>query len=768
MLNSKLKSVFSFFVFLAVLLGVADSASAQSSSLEAQQQSAVSTPVVTSQSSDLILFSQFLKEDIYLTGPFDSNNVYFSLPTSWSLTSGAQLNLSMSITFSQSTQGAASGVPQGSGNITVTLNNVFVGLVPVETSGKTTFQLDIPQEALLAEKEDGLYKLQFSLRSTGTCQFDENTLIVIHTDSSMNLPHTSMAPDTNLVNFPAQIFQNSAAITTPVLVVIPDHPSAAELQSAMTIAAGLGNISSSKLAMDLNLVSHLTPEQIANNNLILIGKAGSQVISDQLKLPLPVTGNAFSNPGGNIDDGIIELMNSPWNGDKVVLVVSGNTEAATLKSAQAVSTGVLRPNVYPNVAIVDAVKPAPIPVTPRVDQTLGDMGYGGGQLKDIGVNNVTYYFYIPPSKVVTEDAYFELEYGHSSLVQYDRAGIVVSINGKPVGSVSFTKDTASQAVNKVRFSLPASAVLAGTNELQVKVNLIPVDVCSNPDFDGVYANIWPESNLHLPIRDALVNPTAAIYDLIAYPAPFTYASTLDSTALILERDNLASWREAFQVAAFLGDRSDGAVTMLSTFYADELPENERSKYNFIAIGGISKLPILNEINKFLPAPFDFGQKLANEPEMQVKYRINPNAAVGYVELLSSPWNSDKVFLAAVGNDAQGITWAASHLIAPLSYKLSGNFSVINDQRVYTADTRLALLTPGAITPAQTQTSILEIAPPAIGNPDASTPYRPGWILPALILSIVMIIITVVIAIYINRLQNHSGPPKMVQPETKDE
>jgi hypothetical protein len=262
----------------------------------------------------------------------------------------------------------------------------------------------------------------------------------------------------------------------------------------------------------------------------------------------------------------------------------------------------------------------------------------------------------------------------------------------------------------------------------------------------------------------VTSPTAN-YDLIAYPAPFAYDATLNSTAFVLPKDDINSWREAFHVAGYLGDRSNGPVTTLSVFFADQLPETVRSKYNFIVVGRPSQLPILSEINKYLPAPFDFGKDVAAEPDMQVKYRLNPKADVGYVELLSSPWNGDNVILTAVGNDAKGVSWAASHLIEPLSYKLSGNFAVINDKQVYSVDTRLTMLTPGI---AATQAPVLEVVPPAASNPGASAPYRPSWILPALIFSVLLILLTIVVVIYINWFRNRSDTSKLVVPDKKQE
>jgi len=747
MFINKLKNVFAGLVLLGFLAGTVNSAGAQNATAERSS-------AFAAQDGNLITFSQFVTDEIFLNGPFDAESIYFSLPSNWRLVAGAQLNLAMAISFNQNVQ-TASGIAQGSaGSITVTLNDVLVGIVPVTSAGETVFQFQMSPAAFAATRDDGLYQLRFFLKSGWTCEVDENMLVVIHTSSSMNLPHESVLPNTSLVNFPSPIYQLDSIFTTPVLAVIPDRPTAAELKSAMTISAGFGNLSSNKLVMDMNTVSQLTTEQITNNNLVLIGKAAVQ-FSDKLKFPLPANNGVFSNSGGNTDDGIVQLINSPWSEDKVILLVSGNTDTATIKAAQAVSTGSLRSNISPNVAIVDTVKTVPIPTSPRIDQTLADMGYRGKDLRDVGVNYADYKFYIPPGKTITKDAYFELQFGHSSLLQYDRAGIVVSVNGKPIGSISLTEATARQAVNQVRFSIPPLVVLTGNNSLEIKVSLIPVDKCISPDLNGVYANIWPESNLHLPLVQTVASPMAN-YDLISYPGPFAYDATLNTTAFVLQRDDIVSWRDAFHVASYLGDSSNGPVTTLSAFYADEIPETERSKYNFIVIGRPSQLPILNEINNLLPAPFDFGKDVALEPEMQVKYRISPKATVGYVELLSSPWNSDNVVLIAVGNDIQGVSWAASHLIAPLSWALAGNFVVINDRRVYTANTNMTTITPGI---GATQVSALEVVPPAIGNPGASIPYRPAWLLPALIFSVALIVITIIAVIYINWFRNRSGVSK---------
>jgi hypothetical protein len=103
-----------------------------------------------------------------------------------------------------------------------------------------------------------------------------------------------------------------------------------------------------------------------------------------------------------------------------------------------------------------------------------------------------------------------------------------------------------------------------------------------------------------------------------------------------------------------------------------------------------------------------------------------------------------VVIAALGNLEQGAIWAASALYSPsLRALLAGDFAVINDQQVVTTDTRIDSLEaplfptnqPG-VTPVSG-----DIAPVAIN--------RPTWILPALAVSLGLIVL-IVLWLFFNR------------------
>jgi hypothetical protein len=250
--------------------------------------------------------------------------------------------------------------------------------------------------------------------------------------------------------------------------------------------------------------------------------------------------------------------------------------------------------------------------------------------------------------------------------------------------------------------------------------------------------------LHLPLMQTSVAPKL-VYDLSTYPAPLTFDSSMQSIAFVLQQNNVDSWRMASQVAAYLGDRSNGSITLLSAHYADDVPDTVRDNMHLLLVGNALEMPIVSELNESLPAPFDDGSGLASESSMQVSFKIPPDSPVGYVELLESPWNSEKVILAALGNTPQGMAWAASGLYDPqIRSQLTGNFAIINNQQVTTTDTRLA--PPETASAAPTSEPSVSIIPPT--TPPGADTVRPTWLLLALQISIGLTLFVGIIAIIV--------------------
>ncbi len=696
---------------------------------------------------DVLSFYQIGQDDIQLVGPLDYEAIVFGLPADWKVTNAVEITLFLDVAFDILSTVTVDGqvISHSGGTLMLEYNREEIGIFPVEQPGEMMLRVQVPLEFLISAREDGRQEFTLTFDSALSCYLEQQMSIVVQDSSYIKVPHTTVLPDTSLVRFPFPLYQDSV-YPDIATVLLPDNPSPEELQSALTVIAGLSNRTRGNLAMDLATYSEFNADQTGANHVIFVGKTGTNPFLSQLSLPLPSTNGEFVFSGSEPTDGIVQMVNSPWNAARVVLLVSGDTDEAVVKAAQAVSTGHLRPNTSPNLAVVRDVQNElglGLP-SQSIDQTLLELGYETEVLDRRGVDSSVFDFFIPSGWTTGPDAYFELAFGNSALLDYDRSGLNVEVNGQPIGSVRFTEMTASEAVNRVRFNLPSSVIAPGVNTLEVIASLQPLDQCSSSQLRGIWTNIWSDSRLHLPLMQTSVAPKL-VYDLSTYPAPLTFDSSMQSIAFVLQQNNVDSWRMASQVAAYLGDRSNGSITLLSAHYADDVPDTVRDNMHLLLVGNALEMPIVSELNESLPAPFDDGSGLASESSMQVSFKIPPDSPVGYVELLESPWNSEKVILAALGNTPQGMAWAASGLYDPqIRSQLTGNFAIINNQQVTTTDTRLA--PPETASAAPTSEPSVSIIPPT--TPPGADTVRPTWLLLALQISIGLTLFVGIIAIIV--------------------
>ncbi|RME88072.1 MAG: cellulose biosynthesis cyclic di-GMP-binding regulatory protein BcsB, partial [Anaerolineae bacterium] len=687
------------------------------------------SPTSTPPGENVITLGQIWGKDIQLIGPYDAQTILFGLPADWRLTGGGTLQLDMTVSFNPVILGETYAPVSYGGTLTVLLNGNAIGILPLNQVGKVSERLTIPPQALTPSRSDGRMELKIFLDSGLTCYVNQQMNVFVHSSSRLALEHETVLPDTALIHFPRPIFQQSIEPDS-ALLVIPDDPTAEELQSALTVASGLGNLTSSKLTLDLVTLGQLTEEQKAAEHLILIGKATSLPILQELSLPAPLQEGKVVPIGSDPQDGVVEMVNSPWNPARVVLVVSGDSEEGVVKAARAVSTGVLRPYRQPNLAVVEAVEERQVIPPLTTEQTFADLGYDRKLLSGRGINATTFKFYFPPGNMLTPDSFLELAYAHSALLDYELSGLIVLLNGEPIGSVRLSDESASQSINRARIDIPPSLILPGGNKIEIRASLEPRDYCADPNLEGLWIAIWPESRLHLTVAPA-VGESLPKVSLASYPSPFDADPTLGSTAFVLPRERPEVWRAAAKIAAYVGDHANGAVTALRVFYGDAMPEEVRRDYHLLIIGRPSEMPIVREMNDALPAPFPEGSDIAVERNVQVSFRIPGDASLGYLEVLPSPWNQERVVLAALGSTPEGVNWATGVLLdSTLRARLAGNLAVITEDQVLTTDTRLRL--PPQETGAPAPSPLVTSTPPSAAPPP---PTRPSWLLPALIVSV---------------------------------
>ncbi len=715
------------------------------------------TEDVISMDATEVPFRIFQEGDIPLSGPFDSAYFTFAIPNSWELSTGAELHLDMTVSQNRIFS-SEFGYPlaAGGGTLTIYFNDIVLGVLNLNENGNVQAVLQIPLGAFTSNLSDGRMAFYAELDAGDFCYVDQDFSLLIHPTSYFSLPHRIVAPSPDIVDLPKILYQGTF-VQESALIVLPNQPSAAELQAALTVAGGLGNISGNDLPIDATTVSALTPEQQASNHLILVGKPSAFTILENLGLPAPPTGDKFQVLAGVADAGVIQVINSPWNVSSVVVIVSGNSDAGVIKAAQALSTGIILPHRFMNLAVVEDVKPPQatlLTASTSETRTLSSMGYANRMFTFRGFNVETYGFQVPLGWTVSDNAYFQLAYGHSALMDFDQSGIILMLNGVPIGSVRFDPETAKNAINQVKIDIPQSAVVPGVNRLEVQAYIYPEDVCTPPETRGFWINIWDDSVLSVPLIQKQTDISTAV-NLADYPAPFIFDFELNSTAFVLPENDLEGWRGAVKIASYLASEANPPIVTLSAFYGDDFPEDRRKDYNVILIGRPSQLPVVDEISRVLPVPFETGSDSAVEGNLRVIFDIPVDVPLGYIELMVSPWNPENVIIALLGNSTQGEIWAVAAMTdAALRSQISGNFVIVNGLQILASDTRVFPIS--GIPPSAEETPDVSInVTPEPDSQNTSPSHNRDWIPSAMMIGIGLIVLIIVILAIRSFLQKRS-------------
>ena len=257
----------------------------------------------------LVSFARLGATEKSLRGPFDSASIDFSLPANWKLGAGARLQLNLNTFFAgddRAVAGAAAPDSRGGrvfgGMLQVLLNNVTLSTVLLDQPGERSITIPITATALLLARGDGRHLLSMLLDTNEPCGAEHYTSVVIRSSSALLLPHQIVAPPTDLARLPLPIFQRSF-LPDAATIVVPDAPAAAELQAALTIAAGFGRMTGGALALDLIPAARLTDELKRSAHLIFVGKPSAFPMLKEADLPAPPGADGFAAPGAARDDG---------------------------------------------------------------------------------------------------------------------------------------------------------------------------------------------------------------------------------------------------------------------------------------------------------------------------------------------------------------------------------------------------------------------------------------------------------------------------------
>ena len=346
--------------------------------------------------SSSISLEQLKLLDLRLRGPSDATFFGYTTPAHWALALPTSLELDLDVivpgdiaseTSGPLTTTNKSGAPAlarncVAGTLSVSINESFLGAFQLPKAGLQRLSVPFNAKALIP-RADGGNPVYLAFESSDRCGVEQYAQIYIRPTSRLLFNKTDVEPQASLKHLPRPIVQNTFEPDQAVLV-LPDKPSASELEAGLNVAAGFARMTGGALVLTTTTISRMTEELWSKHQLILVGKPAGLPIISLIKLPQKPANGRFTV--GGAQDGIIQIGTSPYNRAKSALVISGNSDAGVAKAGRAISSGAVRARSQGNLAIIadtgEAAADAGAPIPDL--RTLADLGFADNRAQGSG------------------------------------------------------------------------------------------------------------------------------------------------------------------------------------------------------------------------------------------------------------------------------------------------------------------------------------------------------------------------------------------------
>lgn len=607
----------------------------------------------------------------------NSSTTYsLNVPAHWALREGTAVHLELQPIVRL--DGVAVRESTFGGIITVEFNGSIIKEVVIDSNARLTLDIPIPKELLESESSRNSYPLTISLDSDFQCGGTHSTHVLILEDSFFNLPYHLVEPSTDLRQLPYPI-QQSTVFPNEGTFVIPDRTDAHTLEALYIAAAGFGRMTT-RTSFALVKESELSEMQKSTTHLIFVGQLEDFALRETLFPRAEMTRLSLIER----EDGIVKMAVSPWESSKVILLLTGQTDDALIKAVNAITYGTIRPSTAESdIAVVKEViyEEQEIVEPIATEVTFADLGYELRTLYGPNVTEANYTFNMPAQRPFSlpENGKLTLHFNHSDLVDYENSGFTVELNGRPIGSSHFSKETTS--LTALEIDIPAQLLRPGSNTLTILTNLTPLGDCSQFADESAWLNIFPESRLEVPFVLIEDEEDTPIYTISLFPKPFSNNKTLQTTTFVIPEESATTWFVGLQLAFDLGKRINGATLQLEVTFADAIDSEVLDSDHLIVIGQASEHALIQTINNTLPGPFVEGENRIESDRLPVEYRVPQEEPLGYLQLIPSPWLKDGTILLIGGDSEAGVQNAAQVLLSNRR-ELKGDLVVVDQYGLY--------------------------------------------------------------------------------------
>lgn len=575
--------------------------------------------------------------------------------------------------------------------VEVYIDGYLAGILTPEKGTNNVARIDLPY--LLLEDRPfnflNTYRVSFEyLMGEGGVFSDDwcdyGGVLTINDDSTFNVTFDQIGARRNLADFPRPLVQDSFLPET-LYFILPDDYTENDLAVLATTASAIGRGTGSELNFNVLTASQVKGDMLVDSNVVVIGKPGSNTFLGELYnaelMPTDLSFDGTSIVGvSNDDDGVLQLIAAPQNSRNSYLIVSGNSDQAVIRAAQALSDPPV--GMAGSTFVVDSALEFSSPVMEEQDFTkrFSELGFVDRIAYGVGIEQTILTFFVPRDWELQEGAKIVLNYAHSEDISFSHSAMNIYLNEVPIADAAIDEQVGEK---QLIIPIDQENILVGTeNVIRIETVIEKYLECAPYDPRSAWMMIRDSSVLHLPhkrVEDPENLPPVShpIYYLVTQP------EILFSLPEEPTRDELNSLAYIpFVLGGRLLDNQMGFN--FSVNLDPEFDPNTQKDASMILIGRPSRNSLIAEINDSLPQPFVSGEDNLTPKQMSSKYRIQKDVSVGLIQAISAPWNPFEGVTVITGTTDEGLNWAIDAAINESIYwRMAGDIVFVRENVVET-------------------------------------------------------------------------------------
>lgn len=563
--------------------------------------------------------------------------------------------------------------------LSVEWNDELLGAAQLteDNSQNGTLEITIPPEKLI----QGYNALKISfLMGISDNFFDDcinqNVWAVIHNDTSIEVSPQIVARDTKLNLAPDILVDSSLLADNNLTLLLPESPSLQHFNAMTVMATKLGQLADWRnLNVQAMTISEAKQAKPSGNLLLFATVDEVEELSQKL---LPEINEVYDHYEEHIpveeDTGFISFQTSPFDELYHILVLTGVTYDAMEKGARAAAFDDLYEQSDGTWAVIRNLTNIIDPVSDPLEITFSDLGYFDQSVT--GTRELTIQYGLPISSLwnVDSEAWIDLHFSHSELLNKDLSTVSVLVNSIPVAS--FDLDTANAEDGYEEIRVPLRYLEVGENYLYFKINMEFSDefiMMQDSCVPGITPRAWFNISSETTVRFPDVSKLTSL-DLSSFPYGFSDPYTFDGFAVGIPANiDFEGLKGLVDIAVAFGKTMYGNPASIDLkFVNDDL--SQFHEYDYVLLYGTAETLINPNLNEALPLQFseDTWQLPEDSPLLIVETTSGTQA---FLQTFQNDQSTIVLVLTAEG--IAGLNNAGEFLANPgVRGSLEGNLAVI--------------------------------------------------------------------------------------------